>query len=295
MTARPGVAEPAEGALLETVRTVASLRARVRDWRAEGRTIGLVPTMGALHDGHLALIRAAQARCDRVIATIFVNPAQFGPTEDFDAYPRTEETDAAKLRSHMTDLLFAPGVGEIYPAGFATTVHVAGVSEGLCGGHRPGHFDGVSTVVSKLLLQALPDIAFFGEKDYQQLQVIKRVTADLDIPVEIVGVPTVREADGLALSSRNVYLDPRQRGIAPGLYRELVALGAAIERGENVGATIAAARRRLVDSGFDRVEYLELRDARSLAPVADANGPARLLAAAWLGRTRLIDNIAVGG
>jgi pantoate--beta-alanine ligase len=295
MSARPGVAEPADGTLLETVRTVASLRARVRDWRAEGWTIGLVPTMGALHDGHLALIRAAQARCDRVIATIFVNPVQFGPTEDFDAYPRTEETDAAKLRSHMTDLLFAPEVGEIYPAGFATTVHVAGVPEGLCGGHRPGHFDGVSTVVSKLLLQALPDIAFFGEKDYQQLQTIRRVTADLDIPVEITGVPTVREADGLALSSRNVYLDPGQREIAPGLYRELVVLGAAIEQGESVGATIAGARRRLVDSGFDRVEYLELRDARSLVPVADANGPARLLAAAWLGRTRLIDNIAVGG
>jgi pantoate--beta-alanine ligase len=291
---RPGAMYQARTPLMETVRTVACLRARVRDWRATGQTVGLVPTMGALHDGHLALVRAAQARCDRVIATIFVNPAQFGPTEDFDAYPRTEEADAAKLRSRRTDLLFAPGVGEIYPAGFATTVHVAGVSEGLCGGHRPGHFDGVATVVSKLLLQALPDIAFFGEKDYQQLQVIKRVAADLDIPVEIVGVPTVREADGLALSSRNVYLDARQRRIAPALYREMVVLGAAIERGESAATAIAGARRRLVDAGFDRVEYLELRDAASLAPVADARGSARMLAAAWLGRTRLIDNISVG-
>jgi pantoate--beta-alanine ligase len=294
MSVRPGALDPARTPLMETVRTVACLRARVRDWRATGQTVGLVPTMGALHDGHLALVRAAQARCDRVIATIFVNPAQFGPTEDFDAYPRTEEADAAKLRSRRTDLLFAPGVGEIYPAGFATTVHVAGVSEGLCGGHRPGHFDGVATVVSKLLLQALPDIAFFGEKDYQQLQVIKRVAADLDIPVEIVGVPTVREADGLALSSRNVYLDARQRRIAPALYREMVVLGAAIARGESAATAIAGARRRLVDAGFDRVEYLELRDAASLAPVADARGSARMLAAAWLGRTRLIDNISVG-
>lgn len=281
--------------MLETVRTVASLRTRVAQWRARGETVGLVPTMGALHDGHLALVRAAQSRCRRVIATIFVNPAQFGPTEDFDAYPRTEDEDAAKLQPLGTDLLFAPGVGEMYPDGFATTVHVAGVSDGLCGGHRPGHFDGVATVVSKLLLQALPDVAFFGEKDYQQLQVIKRVTADLAIPVEIVGVPTVREADGLALSSRNVYLDPAQRRIAPGLYREMVALGEAIERGEPAVRAIARARRHLVDAGFDRVEYLELCDTHSLAPISDATRAARLLAAAWLGRTRLIDNIAVGG
>ncbi|MBT6119600.1 MAG: pantoate--beta-alanine ligase [Rhodospirillaceae bacterium] len=292
---RQDAAAPAEGRLLETVRTVSSLRAQVRDWRSRGETVGLVPTMGALHDGHLALVQAAQARCDRVIATIFVNPAQFGPTEDFGAYPRTEAEDADKLRAHRTDLLFAPGVEEIYPGGFATAVHVAGVSEGLCGGHRPGHFDGVATVVSKLLLQALPDAAFFGEKDYQQLQVIKRVAADLDIPVEIVGVLTVREADGLALSSRNVYLDPAQRRIAPALYGELVALAAAIELGENATLAIGRARRRLVDAGFDRVEYVELRDPDSLAPVGDAGRPARLLAAAWLGRTRLIDNIAVGG
>ncbi|MHA1113172.1 MAG: pantoate--beta-alanine ligase, partial [Alphaproteobacteria bacterium] len=187
---------------LDIVRTVADLRARVRAWRGAGETVALVPTMGALHDGHLALVGAARAACDRVVATLFVNPTQFGEGEDFESYPRTEADDAAKLATVGTDLLYAPSAAEMYPDGFATNISVSGVAEGLCGAGRPGHFDGVATVVTKLLSQGSPDMAFFGEKDYQQLCVIRRFVRDLDIPVDIRGVPTVREADGLALSSR---------------------------------------------------------------------------------------------
>ncbi len=201
---------------LQIVRTIPELRATLRVWRAAGQRIALVPTMGALHDAHMALMRAGRARADRVVATIFVNPTQFAAHEDLDTYPRREAQDIEKLRADGIDLLFAPEAGEVYPDGFATTVTVAGVSEGLCGEYRPGHFEGVATVVTKLLLQALPDIALFGEKDYQQLQVIRRLTLDLDIPVEIAGVPTVREADGLAMSSRNLHLSEAERAIAPG-------------------------------------------------------------------------------
>jgi pantoate--beta-alanine ligase len=278
---------------LAVVRRVADLRALVRGFRAKGETVALVPTMGALHDGHLALVKAGQRECDRVIATIFVNPTQFGPNEDFASYPRDEASDLAKLRSVGAGGAFLPTVEEMYPAGASTTVTVAGVSEGLCGPIRPGHFAGVATVVSKLLLQALPDVALFGEKDYQQLQVIKRMARDLDIPSRIVGVPTVREADGLAMSSRNWYLTPEQRKLAPRLHQVLLALGQALTAGGPTEPLLSQGRAELEQGGFDPVQYLELRDADGLAPLTWAERPARLLVAAYLGKTRLIDNIPV--
>jgi pantoate--beta-alanine ligase len=274
--------------------SVAALRARVAEWRRAGERIGLVPTMGALHQGHRALMQAARRANRRVVVSIFVNPKQFGPREDFAAYPRPEAADRAVLQEEGVDVAFLPSVEAMYPAGFATTVSVAGISEGLCGAHRPGHFDGVATVVAKLLLQTAPDAAYFGEKDYQQLMVVKRLALDLDIPVEIVGVPTVREPDGLALSSRNVYLSPEERRIAPLLYRTLNDIAAAIAAGkEPTEAALDHGAAALSGSGF-RVEYLELRDAATLAPVSGPLArPARLLAAVHLGRTRLIDNILV--
>jgi pantoate--beta-alanine ligase len=274
--------------------SVAALRARVAEWRRAGERIGLVPTMGALHQGHRALMQAARRANRRVVVSIFVNPKQFGPREDFATYPRPEAADRAVLQEEGVDVAFLPSVEAMYPAGFATTVSVAGISEGLCGAHRPGHFDGVATVVAKLLLQTAPDAAYFGEKDYQQLMVVRRLALDLDIPVEIVGVPTVREPDGLALSSRNVYLSPGERRIAPLLYRTLNDIAAVIAAGkETIEAALDQGGAALSGSGF-RVEYLELRDAATLAPVTGAVArPARLLAAVHLGRTRLIDNIPV--
>ncbi|EKF41413.1 pantoate--beta-alanine ligase [Nitratireductor indicus] len=278
---------------LSTVRTVRELRERVGAWRRAGETVGVVPTMGALHAGHLSLVEAAQARTRRVIVTLFVNPRQFNNASDLAAYPRTEKDDAAKLDPLGVDVLFAPDVAEMYAEGFATTVSVGGVSEGLCGANRPGHFDGVATVVSKLLLQSGADFAFFGEKDYQQLQVVRRLVADLNIPVEIVGCPTVREEDGLALSSRNVRLSSGQRAVAPALARELFLAASALSQGKDVAETLAKSRVAIADAGFDPVEYLELRDAETLQPVEHMAASARLLAAAWLGETRLIDNVAV--
>ncbi len=278
---------------LATVRTVAALRETVAAWRQAGDRIGLVPTMGALHEGHLALVRAARADCDRVVATLFVNPAQFGPNEDYTSYPRDEGDDAAKFAALGVDLLFAPDVDEMYPEGFATAVTVSRVSEGLCDDHRPGHFEGVATVVAKLLLQALPDRAYFGEKDYQQLQVIKRLAADLDIPVAIEGVPTVRDADGLALSSRNAYLSPDERAVAARLNQILDAVGAAVAAGASAADEASRGRAALIEAGFDSVDYLEVRDAETLAPVEQPTRPARVLAAARIGRTRLIDNMPV--
>ncbi len=286
------MAEPA-AVPLAVVRTVADLRTAVARWRTAGETVGLVPTMGALHAAHMALVDRAQALCDRTIATIFVNPAQFGPDEDFAAYPRREARDIELLEAARVDLLFAPAVAEVYPDGFATSVSVAGVSEGLCGDHRPGHFDGVATVVTKLLLQSLPDVAVFGEKDYQQLQVIRRLARDLDIPVRIEPLPTVREADGLAISSRNVYLSAEERAIAPRLYAVLAETAADIAGGSLPAEAAATGLEVLHAAGFTRVEYLEARDAETLA-VADTGRPLRVLAAAWLGDTRLIDNVAVG-
>jgi pantoate--beta-alanine ligase len=280
------------GAAIKTVRAVAELRAVVSAWRRAGDTVGLVPTMGALHRGHISLVEAARAACTRSIATIFVNPKQFGPREDFSRYPRQEERDRALLEAAGCDLLFAPPVGEMYPAGFSTTVSLAGVSDRWEGEARPGHFAGVATVVAKLLLQAMADKAFFGEKDYQQLRSVTRMARDLDIPVEIVGCPTVREADGLALSSRNVYLTAEERKIAPALHRAIAALAAAAREGKDIGAAVAAGSQSLLKAGFASIDYLALVDAETLAPLAKLDRPGRVLAAAKLGAVRLIDNVA---
>jgi len=276
---------------LKPVRTVAELRETLARRRQSGATIALVPTMGALHEGHLALIRAARAKAAHVVVSIFVNPKQFGPREDYQTYPRDEAGDLAKAEAAGAELAFVPSVAEMYPEGFATTVHLAGPAVGLESDFRPGHFDGVATVVTKLLLQSLPDFAFFGEKDYQQLQVVKRLVRDLDIPTEIIAVPTVREPDGLALSSRNLYLSARERQIAPRLYAVLQKVAGRLQAGHAAAAEIAAGIEELRAGGFDRVDYLALCDAESLAPLTQLDREARLLAAAWLGRTRLIDNI----
>jgi len=278
---------------ITVARTVAALRDAVAAWRAQPETVALVPTMGALHRGHLALVAAARRQCDRVVASLFVNPKQFGPREDFAAYPRDEGADLAKFRDGGVDLVFAPTVEEMYPAGFVTTVHITGIGDALEGAHRPGHFDGVATVVSKLLLQCLPDAAFFGEKDYQQLLVVRRISRDLDIPVRIEGVATVREPDGLALSSRNIYLSPEERRIAPFLYQVLTETAAAMIHSPNsVATSLASGLATLRESGFGP-DYLDLRDAADLSQMTVLDRPARLLTAAHLGRTRLIDNIAV--
>lgn len=279
---------------METARRIADLRLGLAPWRRAGQRIGLVPTMGALHQGHMALVAAARAACARVVVTIFVNPKQFAAGEDLGAYPRREAADLDMLRAAGVDLAFVPAVAEIYPPQFSTLVRVGGLSEGLCGAHRTGHFDGVATVVAKLLIQSLPDIAYFGEKDYQQLLVIRRLARDLDIPVVIEGVPTVREPDGLALSSRNAYLSPEERRRAPELARVLRAVAGNLER--EPGAVLRETARgaaRLAEAGF-RVDYLEVRDATDLAPLREVvRTPARVLAAAYLGRTRLIDNMPV--
>lgn len=278
---------------LAVARTVPELRTIVAGWKAAGARVGVVPTMGALHAGHLSLVQAARAGADRVIVTLFVNPRQFDNAADLSAYPRTEAADAALLGPLGVDLLYAPVPEAIYPPGFATTVSVAGVSEGLCGAFRPGHFDGVATVVTKLLLQTGADRAFFGQKDWQQFRLVSRLAADLDIPVEIVGCPTVREADGLALSSRNVRLGARERAVAPALAAALNRAASAIAEGVPAATAIAEARAAVEAAGFERVEYLELRREADLAPAEDAAEPSRLLAAAWLGGVRLIDNVAV--
>jgi pantoate--beta-alanine ligase len=278
---------------LEIARSISQLRRAIGAWRAAGARVALVPTMGALHAGHLKLIEVARRHADRIVVSIFVNPKQFGPREDFAAYPRAEAADTAKAGGAGADLAFIPPVEAVYPAGFATTVTVGGVSEGLCGAQRPGHFAGVATVVAKLLLQALPDFAIFGEKDYQQLQVVKRMVRDLDLPVAIIGVPTVREPDGLALSSRNVLLSPEERRIAPVLARTLLRMADVLaDDGAAVAPQLAWGRATLAQSGF-AVEYLEMRAADDLAPVERIDGPARILAAVRLGTTRLIDNVAV--
>jgi len=277
-----------------TCRSVSELRVRVAEWRKAGETIGLVPTMGALHEGHLALVRHAQADNRRCIVTLFVNPTQFGPGEDLTAYPRNEASDRDKLAALGVDLLFAPGVAEMYAPDAATTVTVARLTDHLCGPFRPGHFAGVATVVTKLLLQSLPDAAYFGEKDYQQLQVIRRLARDLDIPVRIVGVPTVRDADGLALSSRNAYLSPNERMAALALPRTLNTIADRLAQSpKDVAQQTAWGRDQLSAAGFTRIDYVEVSDAESLQPIAEARGPARVFAAAWMGRTRLIDNVPI--
>ena len=278
---------------LPVARTVADLRAHVGEWRRAGQRVGFVPTMGALHEGHLSLVRLARTRADRVVASVFVNPTQFGPNEDFDAYPRDEARDADLLTGAGCDLLFAPTVAEMYPPGASTTVTVAGVSEPLDGQARPGHFAGVATVVTKLLNQCGPDVAVFGEKDFQQLAVIRRLVRDLDIPVEIVGGPTARAEDGLALSSRNAYLTEAERPVAARLNAALREVLAKIRAGEPVEAAEQAATAALLAAGFRKVDYVEARTPDTLDRLGPgpATGAVRVLAAAHLGRTRLIDNI----
>lgn len=281
---------------LPAARTVADLRRTVAGWRREGLTVGLVPTMGALHEGHISLVRLALARADRVVASIFINPTQFGPNEDLAAYPRDEAGDAARLADAGCHLLFAPSMAEMYPPGVATVVTVSGVSEPLDGQARPGHFAGVATVVAKLLNQARPDVAVFGEKDYQQLQVIRRMAADLDLGVEILGAPTARAQDGLALSSRNAYLTDDERRRAPELAAALTEAVSNLRAGAEVAGVEARAVGRLRAAGFGPVDYVEVRDAADLSRLGPGRllpgRSARILAAAWLGRARLIDNMA---
>ncbi len=274
----------------DVVRRVGDLRARVGIWHRAGETVGLIPTMGSLHEGHLTLVRVAKKDNARAIATLFVNPTQFGPKEDLAAYPRDEAADRRLLGEAKADLLFAPDVAEMYPPGFATTVSVAGLTEHLCGPHRPGHFAGVATIVCKLLNQAQADRAYFGEKDFQQLQVVRRMARDLDIATEIVGVPTVREADGLAMSSRNRYLSPDERKKAATLPQLLRQAANNLADGREAAGEIETIRRSLATAGFRQIDYVTLADSQTLQPLARASGKSRLFAAAWLGRTRLIDN-----
>ena len=278
---------------MAAVRRVADLRALVAGWRRAGESVGMVPTMGALHAGHLALVEAARADCARVIATIFVNPKQFNRQDDLAGYPRDEAGDAAKLSAAGVDVLFAPPVEEVYPPGFETKVAVPGLSDCLCGLARPGHMDGVATVVTKLFLMTGAERAYFGEKDYQQLLIVKRLARDLDIPVAVVPVPTVRDGDGLALSSRNALLDAKQRARAPAMHRTLAAMAGRLTDGGPAAPVIAWGLEELRRAGFDPVDYLELRSAENLAALSSARQPARLFAAAWLGTVRLIDNVAV--
>lgn len=280
---------------MDTARTVADLRTHIARWRKADERVGLVPTMGALHQGHMALIRSARTECDRVVASIFINPKQFAPTEDLGSYPRREAADLEMLQSSGTDLVFIPAVDEMYPPEFTTLVHVGTLTEGLCGAHRAGHFDGVTTVVTKLLIQALPDVAYFGEKDYQQLMAVRRLVRDLDIPVHIAGIPTVREADGLALSSRNAYLSVEERRIAPNLVRVLRSVASAVA--QQPGAVVeelARGLRELRDAGFE-IDYLEIREEDTLRAVANrVVTRSRVFGAVRLGKTRLIDNMPIG-
>lgn len=279
--------------MTDVIHEVARLRALSAEWHAQGLTVGLVPTMGALHEGHVSLVRAAQKACDKVVVSVFVNPRQFDNAEDLTRYPRTLDADCALLATEGVDAVFAPSVDEMYPAGFVTSINVGGVAEPLEGGMRPGHFDGVATVVTKLFGMSRADRAFFGQKDWQQLQVVQRLVADLNLPVEIVGCEILRDVDGLALSSRNSRLSDAGRDIAPALYRQMCRASYEINAGGPVGPALEQTSAALLKAGFERVEYIELRDAATLLPVTDPEAPRRLLAAVWLEGVRLIDNIPV--
>ena len=279
---------------METASNAVELRLRVRLWRNKGARIALVPTMGALHEGHMTLVRAAKARADKVVVSIFVNPAQFAPHEDFARYPRDMAKDRGVLEAQgEADLIYAPGVAEIYPEGFATRVVVDGPAAGLESDSRPHFFSGVATAVTKLFLHCAPDFALFGEKDYQQLLVVKRLVKDLDLGLEVIGVPTVREPDGLALSSRNTYLSAEQRQVAGHLNRALRDVAERATAGVSIPQAEAEGAAALLGAGFDRVDYVAIRDAQTLARLRDLSNPARVLAAARVGAVRLIDNMAV--
>jgi pantoate--beta-alanine ligase len=274
------------------VRSLGPLRTQVQAWREAGDGIALVPTMGALHRGHLELVRLAKARCRRVVASIFVNPAQFAPHEDFARYPRDEAGDLAKLASVRCDLVWAPDPAEMYPEGFATMIVPGGAAEALESDFRPHFFAGVATVCCKLFTQVAPDIAVFGEKDYQQLCVVRQMVRDLNLPLEIVGLDTVREADGLAMSSRNAYLSTEERRVAPLLHRTIAEIALAATEHGSVSRAVAEGKTALEAAGF-KLDYLEVRDAETLRPGTPGAGrPLRVLVAAWLGKTRLIDNVA---
>ena len=275
------------------ITTLADLHQQVTAWKAKGESIGLVPTMGALHAGHLSLVHAARADCDRVIVTIFVNPTQFNSAQDLASYPRTEDADAALLAPLGVDVIFAPAPDQVYPAGFATQITVSGVADPLEGALRPGHFAGVATVVAKLFGMTQADRAYFGQKDWQQLQVVRRMVADLNMAVQVIGCDTLREADGLAMSSRNTRLSAQARAAAPALYAAMTAVVASVTAGGQADNALKAASKALLDAGFERVEYIALHDGETMQPSTDLSRPLRLLAAAWLGGVRLIDNVAV--
>lgn len=276
---------------MRIVRTITEVRSAVRQARADGAIVGLVPTMGAFHEGHLSLMRQARADTGLVVVSLFVNPAQFSPSEDLGAYPRDEARDAELAKGAGADILFAPAVEEIYPAGFSTTVHVAGITDVLCGARRgAAHFDGVATVVTKLFQIVAPDIAYFGQKDAQQVLVVRRLVRDLDIPVRIEACPIVREPDGLAMSSRNAYLDPAARAQATAISRALDAAEASVARGETTASAVVGAARAILDAAGIEPEYLELRDPDDLRELDVVDGPALLAVAAHVGRARLIDN-----
>ncbi|WP_413219307.1 pantoate--beta-alanine ligase [Tritonibacter mobilis] len=275
------------------LRRLDDLRALRRDWVLKGETLGLVPTMGALHAGHLSLVEAAKSACDHVVVTIFVNPKQFNSPEDLANYPRTEHEDAEKLAPFGVDAIYVPDPDQIYPEGYATTVSLSGITEVMEGPNRPGHFEGVATVVAKLFLQSGADQAFFGEKDYQQLMVVRRMARDLDIPIEVIGCPTVREPSGLAMSSRNMRLSPAATETAGQLNPMMEAAAARLRAGEDYAPLEAEMRTRLRDLGFSEIEYIDLRCAEDLATMTRLDRPARMLVAAWLDGVRLIDNIAV--
>ena len=278
---------------MQTLRDLPALRTAIEALKSDGRAVALVPTMGALHEGHMALIEEARRHAGHVVVSIFVNPRQFGANEDLDSYPRREAKDAQMLQAAGVDILWAPTAEVMYPVGYATNISVSGVTEGLDGAARPGHFDGVATVVTKLFNQVQPDVALFGEKDYQQLATIRQMVRDLDLPVEIIGVPTQRAEDGLALSSRNAYLTEDERKDALALPRALGEAARQMEKGVAVEAALAKAIAMLAAHGFDPIDYVTLCDAVTLEPMSVLDRPARLLGAAKLGRTRLIDNIAV--